>query len=162
MAVEVRSSETVKLLKRHLDENLRYRCLVIQGKDISLLSQVSNQVQHASEVFGLTVYEMDALSQFDDIGALSCDAMIGRIKSVSAKQPLLISGPLHFLDYWSPSVRSVFWQFLAAFSNGPGIVVTDVFRTETVFGPFQVVEGFSRINFRCLKSRLEFTQDRLA
>jgi len=162
MAVELQFSDTLALLKKCLDERMRYRCLVVQGKDVSLLSYFSHQVHDASEFFGSAVHEMDALKQFDDIGALSCDAMIDRIKSIAFNHPLLITGPLHFLDYWSPAVRAVFWQFLAAFSNGPGIVVTDVYRTETVFGPFQIVEGLSRTDFRCLKSRLEFSQDRLA
>ena len=87
---------------------------------------------------------------------------IANIKSVSFKRPLLISGPLHFLDYWSPAVRSVFWKFLATFSNGPGIIATDVFRNEALLGPLQTVEGFARPDVRCLKSRLEITQDRLA
>lgn len=162
MALDVQLLETLALLRQHLDQRLRYRCLVVQSKDISLLSQFSQHVHNATDVFGIAVQEMDALQQFDDIGALSCDAIINRIKCISLNQPLLITGPLHFLDYWSPSIRAVFWQFLAAFSNGPGIVVTDVFRTETFLGPFQTVKGFSQHDFRCLKSRLEFTQDRLA
>lgn len=162
MAVEQQFADSLALLKQCLDERLRYRCLVVQAKDVSQLSQFSHHVLNASDLFGPVVHEMDALKQFDDIGAFSCDAMIDRVKSIAFKHPLLISGPLHFLDYWSPSVRAVFWQFLAGFSNGPGIVVTDAYRTETVFGPFQIVEGLSRTDFRCLKSRLEFTQDRLA
>jgi hypothetical protein len=102
------------------------------------------------------------LAQFDAIGALSCDALIEKIKSASSKQRLLISGPLHFLDYWSPTVRLVFWNFLATFSNGPGIIVTDVFRNEVVSGPWQHAKGFVHPDIRCLKSRLESTQDRLA
>ena len=162
MAIELQFENTLTLLEQCLDERSRYRCLVVQGKDVSLLSQFAHQVHDASDFFGSVVHEIDALEQFDDVGALSCDAMIDRVKYIAFKHPLLISGPLHFLDYWSPSVRAVFWQFLAAFSNGPGIVVTDAYRTETVFGPFQIVEGLSRTDFRCLKSRLEFTQDRLA
>lgn len=162
MAIDVQLYQTLALLQRYLNERLRYRCLVVQGNDISLISQVSHQVHSASDFFCADVQEIDALNQFDEIGALSCDSIIEKIKSFAFSRPLLITGPLHFLDYWSPSVRTVFWQFLAAFSNGPGIVVTDVFRTETVLGPFQMVEGFSRTDIRCLKSRLEFTQDRLA
>lgn len=135
---------------------------MIQGNDISLLSQVSHQVQIAREIFNAPVHEIDALDQFDSVGAPSCNAFTEKVKSIAFKSPVLLTGPLHFLDYWSPSVRMVFWNFLAAFSNGPGIIVTDVFRTETVLGPFQAVDGFSRTDLRCLKSRLELTQDRLA
>lgn len=162
MAIELQFADTLAMLSQYLDDRLRYRCVVVQCKDIALLSQVSQHVHDGTDFFGSVVQEMDALKQFDEIGALSCDAMIDRVKCIAFKHPLLISGPLHFLDYWSPSVRAVFWQFLAAFSNGPGIVVTDAYRTETVFGPFQIVDGTARTDLRCLKSRLEFTQDRLA
>ena len=162
MAIEIAMNETIALIQRHLPEHARYRCLVIQGKDISLLSKVSVKVVEAAEFLCLAVEEMDALKQFDAIGALSCDSLIENIKSVSFKKPLMIAGPLHFLDYWSPAVRSVFWNFLASFSNGPGIIVTDVFRNEGVLGPLQTVDGFSHPDLRCLKSRLESTQDRHA
>ncbi len=162
MAIDVQLNQTLELLKRYLDGRLRYRCIVIQGNDISLLSQVSHQVQSARDIFNAQVQEIDALDQFDAVGAPSCNAFIEKVKSIAFISPVLLTGPLHFLDYWSPSVRMVFWNFLAAFSNGPGIIVTDVFRTETVLGPFQAVDGFSRTDLRCLKSRLELTQDRLA
>lgn len=162
MAIDVQPNQTLALLKHYLDERLRYRCLVIQGNDISLLSQVSHQIHSDFDVFNAQVQEIEAVDQFDAVGALSCNSLIEKIKSIAFGSPVLITGPLHFLDYWSPSVRMVFWNFLAAFSNGPGIVVTDVFRTETVLGPFQSVDGFSRTDLRCFKSRLESTQDQLA
>jgi hypothetical protein len=162
MAIEVSPNQTIALLHRYLDPSLRYRCLIIIGHDIGLLSQVSNQIYNAGEFFGQQIQEIVGLEQFDQIGAFSCDSIISKIKSISFKHPLIITGPLHFLDYWPPSLRTVFWQFLSAFSNGPGIVVTDVYRTETIQEPLQMVEGFSRTDLRCLKSRLEFTQDRLA
>jgi hypothetical protein len=162
MAVDVQPNQTLALMKQYLDDRLRYRCIVIQGSDISLLSQVSHQIQSASDIFSAQLQEIDALDQFDAVGAPSCNAFIEKVKSIAFVSPVLLTGPLHFLDYWSPSVRMVFWNFLAAFSNGPGIIVTDVFRTETVLGPFQAVDGFNRTDLRCLKSRLELTQDRLA
>ena len=160
MAVELQSSETITLLKRHLDKKLRYRCILIQCKNIRLLSQFSNQVKDSFDVFGAAFHKIDALSQFDSIGAFSCDKVIGEIKAISVKQPVLISGPLHFLDYWLTAHQTIFWRYLATFSSGIGIVVTDVFRKDN--GPFQTVRGFSRKDFRCLKSSLECTQDRLA
>jgi hypothetical protein len=135
---------------------------VIQGSDMSLLAQVSHQIQIDTDVFSDRVQEIDAIDQFDSVGALSCNSIIEKTKAIAFDKPLLFTGPLHFLDYWAPSVRTVFWNFLSAFSNGPGIIVTDVFRNETVLGPFQSVDGFYRTDLRCLKSRLEFTQDRLA
>jgi hypothetical protein len=162
MAVEIELHETVALVQKHLPDHARYRCLVIQGKDMSVLATVAEHVVASAETLGCTFEELDALQQFDTIGALSCDAVIENIKSIAFKKRLLISGPLHFLDYWSPAVRSVFWKFLAAFSNGPGIIVTDAFRNEAVLGPLRTVEGFARPDLRCLKSRLESTQDRLA
>ena len=158
MALEVGLNDAVAVIKRHIPERARYRCLIIQGKDLSVLSTIAQQVVRAADA----IEEMDALNQFDATGALSCDALIENIKTISCKKQLLISGPLHFLDYWSPSVRSVFWNFLAAFSNGPGIIVTDAFRNEPFLGPWQNVKGFARADLRCLKSRLESTEDRLA
>jgi len=162
MALEIELTETIALIQRHLPERARYRCLVIQGKDISVLSNVLEQIVEAAEILGYELEEMDALKQFDAIGALSCASLIENIKTVSYKKTLVVSGPLHFLDYWSTAVRSVFWKFLAAFSNGPGIIVTDAFRNEAIVGPLQTVEGFARPGLRCLKSRLESNQDRLA
>ena len=162
MALEIGLNDAVAVIKRHIPERARYRCLIIQGKDLSVLSAIAQQVVKAADEFGYAIEEMDALNQFDATGALSCDALIENIKTISCNKQLLISGPLHFLDYWSPSVRSVFWNFLAGFSNGPGIIVTDAFRNELVSGPWQNVKGFARSDIRCLKSRLESTEDRLA
>jgi hypothetical protein len=162
MALEIALAETIAIIQQHLPSRARYRCIVIQGKDIAVLSQLSEQIAEAARVLDHEIEEIDALNTFDTIGALSCDALIERIKTVSCKKQLLISGPLHFLDYWSPTVRSVFWNFLAAFANGPGIIVTDVFRNEVTLGPWQNVKGFARSDLRCFKSRLESTQDCLA
>ena len=51
---------------------------------------------------------------------------------------VFLAGPLNFLDYWSDQTRQVFWRTLAAFSSGPGILVTDTPRETAASGLFRV------------------------
>lgn len=162
MAVRVDSEAVLSLLSTHLDERCRYRCLVVQCKEISTLSNFSEQLVVTGGTLGRDVMELEATQFFDDVGALSCDAVLSRVEAVAEQHLLVLTGPLHFLDYWSDDIRARFWLYFATVSNGPGIVIADTFRTDSILGPFQVVEGFSHGVLRCLKSRLEKTQDRLA
>jgi hypothetical protein len=104
---------------------------------------------------------IDYADLFDDIGALSCNAVIERIEAVAASWPVVLAGPVHYLDYWSEQVRGAFWKFLAGFTHGPGIIVVDTPRAEAIEGPFRMVGRISGTDVRYLKSRLASTQDGL-
>ena len=162
MAVDLDIDAMSAVVAAYLDKRLRYRCLVIQSKDMTILSRLCENAIVAAQSLGNDVAVLEASQQFDDIGALSCDALVAKLDSKASDHPVVVAGPLHFLDYWSERIRARFWRYFAAFSSGPGIVVTDSFRTDAILGPFQVVDGFARSDIRCLKSRLESTQDRLA
>ena len=127
-----------------------------------VLSSLCEHVIVAAQALGDDVKVLEASQQFDDVGALSCDAILSKVDALATGHPLVLAGPLHFLDYWSEQVRGRFWRYFATFSSGDGIVIADSFRTGAVLGPFQVVESLPRGDVRCLKSRLESTQDRLA
>lgn len=161
MALNVNFDIASALISSHLEQQIRYRCLVIQSNEMAVLSTLSELVVAAASVLG-EVSVLDALEQFDDIGALSCDTILKRVKAIPEQHPLVIAGPLHFLDYWSQPIRAHFWEHLASFSTGPGIVITDNFRNEGILGPFRVVDAFGRGDVKFLKSKLESTQDRLA
>jgi len=162
MAMNVDITKISSLISTHLEERVRYRCLVIQSSDLVVLSRICDQVAVSARILGDDVMVLDALNQFDEIGAFSCDAILGNIDKIAAVHPLIIIGPLHFLDYWSEQIQSRFWRHVAAFSIGPGIIITDTMRTETLRGPFRVLEDYAQGGLRCLNSRLASTQDRLA
>jgi len=162
MAVDIDLNTTISLVSKCLGAQMRYRCLVIQSEDMVILSRICEHMIVAAETLGNDVRVIEASQQFDAVGALSCDAFLEKLDSVASGHPAVIAGPLHFLDYWSEQVRGRFWRHFASFSSGPGIVVADSFRTDSILGPFQVVEGIARRDVRCLKSRLESAQDRLA
>ena len=55
---------------------------------------------------------------------------------------------------------AVFWQSLASFSEGLGIILVDVLRNEGIEGPYRVVGKLADMDIRLLKSRLSLSQER--
>lgn len=162
MALEGTSVQIIGVVSAHLQERLRYRCLLLQSNDIGLLGTVSDVLVSAGEShFGVPLSTIKGGELFDEVGALSCSAVLGRIEVVSSIEPLLLIGPLHFLDYWSEQIRRTFWRFLASFTSGPGIIVTDTPREGEAEGPFRIVGRIPGADIRYLKSRLASTQDGL-
>ena len=88
-------------------------------------------------------------------------AVIGRIEEVATSRPVILAGPLHYVDYWSEQVSTGFWRYLAAFMSGPGIIVIDALRETVVESAFRVVGRLAVADVRYLKSRLTATQDGL-
>ena len=162
MALEISAEEVASAVSRRLDARLRYRCLVFQTRHISAINALSDASTAAAASLNVRLHTIGYREHFDKVGAAPCDEVIRDIERVADKSLVVMTGPLHFLDYWSKGIRSRFWMHLAAFSRGPGIIVVDVFRTECVVGPFRVAEHLSKGNIRILKSRLETTQDVLA
>jgi hypothetical protein len=93
-------------------------------------------------------------------GALPCSAVLELIDAASGSDPVL-TGPLHFLAYWSVQMQGAFWKHLAGFTHGPGIIVIDTPREEMVEGPFRFLGKIPGTEVRYLKSRLASTQDGL-
>jgi hypothetical protein len=150
------------LVSQRLHPRERYRCLVIQCQDLSVHSRICEQIIAAEDALAGEICLIDAMDQFDEVGAFSCDRLLESFDATARSHPVVLAGPLHFLDYWSDAACGRFWRHLAAFESGPGVVIVDSFRTHFIFGTFQVVKGIARGDVRCLKSRLESTQDRLA
>ena len=160
MALEVWQERIGILVAAQLAPRLRYRCLVLQTSELPVLSVVCESAIASAASLGGTPGLIEYTDLFDDIGALSCNAVIERL-GVAATAPVVMAGPLHYLDYWSEHMRGAFWKFLAGFTHGPGIIVVDTPRDEAVEGPFRMIGRIPGTDVRYLKSRLASTQDGL-
>jgi hypothetical protein len=160
MAIEVLGDQIASLLAEQLHPRLRYRCLLLHCADIPTLSRVCESVIAAAGTLGNPCV-LEHADQFDDIGAVSCRTVIARIEQVAATQPVILAGPLHYVDYWSEQVCTGFWRYLAAFMSGPGIIAVDAPRETVVEGAFRIVGRLPAADVRYLKSRLAATQDGL-
>jgi hypothetical protein len=161
MAIEVWQDKISTLIAAQLAPRLRYRCLVLQTGEMPVLSAVCQSAIDSAASLGESPKVIDYSDLFDDIGALSCNAVIERLEAAAATSPVVLAGPLHYLDYWSEQMRGAFWKFLAGFTHGPGIIVVDTPRAEAVEGPFRMVGRIPGTEVRYLKSRLASTQDGL-
>lgn len=161
MAVRVTSQELNSLVAAQLDRRLRYRCLVLQTGDLAVLTQLCEAGTQALRQLGESVQVLEYRDQLDEVGALACSRVLERIERLAQSNPLLIAGPLHFLDYWSHQVGAAFWEYLASYSSGPGILVADTPREYGVEGAFRLVRTVQGTDIRVLKSRLATAQDGL-
>ena len=151
-----------QMMTRHLGDKDRYRCVLLQSPDVAVLAAasecVSSLVQDRSYLDRTyPVVSFAAPDMFDDIGAISCHDLIGRIRQQCGTACLLLIGPLNNLDYWSAPVRSGFWTYLAALMSGPGVVVLDTPREE-IPPAFRVVDRLTGFDIKILKSRLALTR----
>ena len=78
------------------------------------------------------------------MGAIAADTAKENILAAGKDKAILLAGPLHFIDYWTPGVQEGFWSFLSLYSRGPGIVAVDILRTEGIEGPFVAAWGRPR------------------
>jgi hypothetical protein len=162
MAVELTREDVVGLVKSELGPKVRYRALVVQSADMAELGRLTDYALEAAADLGPGPQVFDYSNFFDSIGAISCDEAWSRIRAAAIDRPVLLSGPLHFLDYWSDATRDVFWRALASFSSGFGIIVVDAPRTEGIEGPFRLTGKLGETDVRILISRLSVSQDRVA
>ena len=160
MAIEALSEQITALLAEQLHPRLRYRCLMLQCGDIPMLSRLCELTIAAASRAG-NPKVLEYADQFDDIGAVSCRTVIARIEEAASGRPVILAGPLHYVDYWSEQVCTGFWRYLAAFMSGPGIVVIDAPRDTVVDSAFRIVGRLQTADVRYLKSRLAATQDGL-
>lgn len=162
MAVDIGwASQVSSVVSAQLNRRLRYRCLVFQSADVVTLGEVRNAVCGSLTSFGDPVRVVEYQDQFDAVGALSCDSVLERVAAAATASPVVLAGPLHYLDYWSEQVATAFWRFLGGFTGGPGIVALDGPREQGIEGAFRIVGRIRGTDIRYLKSRLASTQDGL-
>lgn len=160
MALDLRH-EVAELARTHLDKRLRYRCLVLQTADIGLLSKLSDYATAALRGPALEPRLVHYLDLMDDVGAFSCSRVLEILEQAARGQPVVLRGPLNVLSYWSAKAQAAFWNYLALFTHGPGIVVLDTPREDIGSGPFRLLAWVPGTDVRYLKSRLASTQDGL-
>lgn len=161
MGVEISHDKLVALIAAQLERRLRYRCLLLQCADIGILSHLIQRSIEAMKVLGADVCVLEYADQFDRVGALSCNTVLERIAAGAPASPMVLAGPLHFLDFWSEQTIAAFWRHLSGFTHGPGILVVDTPRETAVESAFRVVGRIPGTDIRYLKSRLASAQDGL-
>lgn len=161
MALDAQFAKIKGVLLATLTPDVRYRCLVFQVSDLAVLASLSD-VLTASVFPGSPGKPVDIsyLSFLDDVGAFSCEAVLDEIGRHAKTAPVVLIGPLHFLDYWSSSLQATFWAHLASFTEGPGIIVIDTLRTKGIDGRFVICDFVSELQIRILRSRLAATEVR--
>lgn len=160
MAVIANQHEVSAMLRDHLASLRRYKCIVIQANDMQAISRISNAMLDELHEMGQPTKGISYADFFDSVGAVSCVAACETLFNYARENVVVNCGPLHFLDYWSEQTQQVFWQSLASFSEGLGIVLVDVLRNDGIEGPFRVVGKFADTDIRFLKSRLSLSQER--
>lgn len=161
MAIIDIRSQLREIVRLHLNVTQRYRCLIFQSPDLAMLSLISSELGTILAAAGTTPLIIEANDQFDDNGALACADVIRRIESNLSDQHVLLSGPLHFMAYWSVLLRAGFWSHLATITSGPGIILLDTPHGGELDDSFKVFGRISGTDIRYLKSRLAMTQDRM-
>jgi hypothetical protein len=144
-----------------LAKTLRYRCLLIQSGDVALLKELSIEISDVVKMTGSSVVVLHSSELFDADGAMSCSKLMQIVENEGSQSCLIVLGPLTFLDYWSHGIRRTFWEFLAAFTRGPGVILCDSLRDHDFEDAFRVQGKIPGTDIRFLKSRLAATQDGL-
>jgi hypothetical protein len=159
MAVESLQDKIEKLVTIELNPGRRYRCLVLQSDRLDLIGRLCNLLPMAFETIGKPPKVLGWESFFDAVGALSFDEARSTILAAGKGSPVVLAGPLHFVDYWTTGVQDGFWSFLSLFSRGPGVVVIDIPRAEGVEGPFIARGTVPGTEIRHLRPRLVATEE---
>jgi hypothetical protein len=159
MAVISLQDRIGKLVASELNPGRRYRCLVLQSDRIDLLARLCDYVPSALGTQGNVPAILGWEAFFDEVGAISSDEVRGRIMAVGRESPVVLAGPLHYVDYWTSGVQDGFWSFLSLYSRGPGVVVVDIPRTEGVEGPFVARGTIPGTEIRYLRPRLVATEE---
>lgn len=123
MAVVASRSEMSALVRNHLASWVRYKCIVIQANEMRSISHVTSAILDAFHEIERPSKFLSYNDFFDSVGALSCGTANDTIFGYARGNVVVIRGPLHFLDYWSEPTQQVFWQSLASFSEGLGIIL---------------------------------------
>lgn len=159
MAIIPLQKEIDKLVAGELNLERRYRCLVLQTDRIDLLGRLCDYLPSALGALGKAPIILGWESFFDAVGAISSDEARKRITAAGSESPVVLAGPLHYVDYWTSGVQDGFWSFLSLYSKGPGVVVVDVPRSEGIEGPFVARGTIRGTEIRYLRPRLVATED---
>lgn len=154
MAIKLFREQIENLVIREFHHLRRYQVLVIQANCFDTLAEAnaalsSAFMRHKAEpiIFGWDNF-------FDRVGAISCTAAISIINKAAVAAPVIITGPLHFIDYWSLTVQESFWSYFSEYSMGSGIVFLDIQRPECVEPSFISRGIISGTEIRFLRSCL--------
>ena len=159
--MSIGNEELQTLVATQLQRRLRYRCLVLQTGSVRMLQELRDGAMLALQQLGSQVHTLEYRELLDQIGAFPCSRVLERIESLADTCPLILAGPLHFVDYWSQGVAAGFWEYLASYSTGPGILVVDTPREQSLQGAFRLLRIIPRTDIRVFKSRLATAQDGL-
>jgi len=155
------TEELQAVLQRQLAPKLRYRTLLFRCRDMPSIRALEEGVIGLEDFWDGSPLRIDQDDMFDEVGPVSAQCLLERIREAEYSRPIILCGPLHVCDCWSSESRRVLWQHLAAFSSGPGIVVIDVPREQGTERLFRVAGRLSSVDAYYLKSRLTATEDGL-
>ncbi len=159
MAVTSLQEKIERLVASELNPVRRYRCLVLQSDRIDLIGRLCDYLPAAFGAMGKVPKMLGWESFFDAVGALSSDEARSAIVAAGKEAPVILAGPLHYVDYWTTGVQDAFWSFLSLYSRGPGVVAIDIPRTEGVEGPFIARGTIPGTEIRYLRPRLVATEE---
>ncbi|MBP3955363.1 hypothetical protein J8F10_08730 [Gemmata sp. G18] len=159
MAVTPLRDQVARLVSAELNPTRRYRCLILQADRLDVLSRLCEYLPSALADAGRASRVLPWEGFFDQVGAMAADSARACINEAGKTDAVVLAGPLHFVDYWTPGVQEGFWNFLSLYSRGPGIVVVDIPRTEGVEGPFVARGVIPGTDIRFLRPRLVATEE---
>jgi hypothetical protein len=148
------------LLAKELNPNRRYRCLILQTDRLDVQARLCDYLPDAIKALGWECALLPWDGFFDVVGAISADTARSNVLSAGKERAVVLAGPLHYMDYWTAGVQEGFWNFLALYSRGPGVVVVDIPRTEGVEGPFVARGVVQGTEIRFLRPRLVATEEK--
>ena len=119
------------------------------------MTTLGELVQDTYMAAGAPVLRLSHRDMFPEDIPLAAARLVAKLVESEGGRPVLLVGPLHVCDCWTESGRLVFWQHLAAFTGGPGIVVIDVPRPATAGALFRTSGRLRQVpDVEYLRSRL--------
>lgn len=154
MAVNTLCETLHELVSTELSDRRRYRCLVLQAGDMGVLSSILDYARQAVLALGEGLKDFDSQAFLDGKGAIACTNVLEQIASCAAHNNIVLSGPLHYIDYWTNPAIAAFWGYCASWEFKHGLLIVDTVRTEGVEGPFRLAGVVPGTDIRFLRSRL--------
>lgn len=148
------------LLAKELNTVRRYRCLILQSYRLDDQARLCDYLPDAIKALGWEASVLVWDGFFDKVGAISAENAKNNVLKAGKDRAVVLVGPLHYMDYWTAGVQEGFWNFLALYSRGPGVVVVDIPRTEGVEGPFVARGVVPGTEIRFLRPRLVLTEEK--
>jgi hypothetical protein len=149
--MEIRAPEFEAMLSRYLAPRVRYRTVLFTSTDWAILSLLGDCFRDLYPN-GSVLADADFFDR--DATVVSARAALEKIKERAKQGLLLIEGPWHACDSWSPTQLKTVWQELSTFSAGVGIVVLDRNREEVTRSLFCTAERMTTAEVVVLRSQL--------